>query len=523
MERFTGPHAYEELVERMAAGHGDVHGSGPFRRLFGTRHAWLAHRYLASLGRSGRADRFVTLQTDDEIDRVRAFLARREADEQPSEIRFVLPHVLGPGLPELYAWDDKVGVCRLVEGETVVEITSSAAQAAGTAASLAFLWSAATDVFAVTGGTSEMTALERNIDGRRELINLTYGYPVQLNPAWIREHESSVTSDVLERADPYALAAQICDYFTRFFAAPRAYLTDTASEALAVALATVTRSPGDEVLLLDNGFDAYPGLLSMCQARPVYVPRRPDDGLDVEAVRRRLTRRTAAFLLCQPENPLGTVHTAEEVEELMALCTERGICLVADHTFSLLSPYGVEVPLVSKLRGAERLSYVVIGDTGKIVGLHGTKVGVLLPSADMEARVVSSLDNLFFQMATPKLHVLAAILSDARFPAYAAELNAAVARNYAYIRDNLDRAIRVIRPQATSMCLLDVSELGVSDRRFADRLAREHGVALVPGAFFYKGPSEPVVDVVRAALARPHAQIVEAVSRMNAFASTLTR
>ena len=60
-------------------------------------------------------------------------------------------------------------------------------------------------------------------------------------------------------------------------------------------------------------------------------------------------------------------------------------------------------------------------------------------------------------------------------------------------------------------------------RKVYQDAAKRHGVALVPGAFFYKGPSEPVVDLVRAALARPHAQIVEAVSRMNAFASTLTR
>src|SRR5207253_11183631 len=96
--------------------------------------------------------------------------------------------------------------------------------------------------------------------------------------------------------------------------ADRVIVTAGSQEALYLALTTLV-DEGDEVLLPDPGFVAYPAIVRMAGGRPVFysMPRGRDFGFDVEEFSRRLTPRTVAVVTISPSNPTGRVLSAEDL------------------------------------------------------------------------------------------------------------------------------------------------------------------------------------------------------------------
>src|SRR5262249_5246975 len=184
------------------------------------------------------------------------------------------------------------------------------------------------------------------------------------------------------------------------------------SEALLVAIDTAIREPGDEVLLLDNGFDTYPGFVATCKGNPVFVPRGVRNELDVEALEARISPRARAVLVTQPENPLGLVHRSRILQRLAHLCSSRGLVLIMDCAFLELSPWQLKIPIITRLKRPSNLEFLVIGDTGKIISYRGLRLGALAVSPGLRDRAVERFANLFARLDLIRLHFLASTLAD---------------------------------------------------------------------------------------------------------------
>lgn len=111
-------------------------------------------------------------------------------------------------------------------------------------------------------------------------------------------------------------------------------ITCGVQEGLAVALLGLV-GPGDEVLVPDPGFVAYPNLVRMAGATPVTYPLDPAQGwrLDPQAVAARITPRTRAILLNSPSNPTGATHARADLEAVLALCVQHDLIWVSDEIY----------------------------------------------------------------------------------------------------------------------------------------------------------------------------------------------
>ena len=96
-------------------------------------------------------------------------------------------------------------------------------------------------------------------------------------------------------------------------------ITVGVSEALAAAMAAVI-DPGDEVILAEPSYVAYVPDIIFAGGQPVFVPRRPEDGwqLDPDAVEAAITPRTKALFLGFPNNPTGAVLEPDTIRALAA-------------------------------------------------------------------------------------------------------------------------------------------------------------------------------------------------------------
>ena len=110
--------------------------------------------------------------------------------------------------------------------------------------------------------------------------------------------------------------------------------TAGSQEALYLALMTLV-DEGDEVLLPDPGFVAYPTIVRMAGGRPVYyrLPAAQDFGFDEEEFRHALTPRTKVVVCISPSNPTGRTISREQLTAMASALDGRDVYVISDEIY----------------------------------------------------------------------------------------------------------------------------------------------------------------------------------------------
>ncbi len=146
-------------------------------------------------------------------------------------------------------------------------------------------------------------------------------------------------------------------------------ITTGASGALMLALCC-TVNPGDEVILFDPYFVAYPHLVTLAGGTAVHVDTYPDFQLDVDRVKAAITPRTKAILANSPMNPTGVVVARDRQRDLARLAQERGILLISDEIYR---GFCYDEPFASLADFHEEV--LVVDGFGKSYGMTGWRLG----------------------------------------------------------------------------------------------------------------------------------------------------
>ena len=125
----------------------------------------------------------------------------------------------------------------------------------------------------------------------------------------------------------------------------------------------------------------------------------------VDKIKEKITPRTKAILLCNPNNPTGTVYTKTELEMLLRICEERKLFLIVDETYREFI-YDGQKPL-SILHLADKHPLVIVIDSlSKRFSLCGARLGCLIT---FNEQVMSATTNMAqARLASPTLEQVAA-------------------------------------------------------------------------------------------------------------------
>lgn len=110
-------------------------------------------------------------------------------------------------------------------------------------------------------------------------------------------------------------------------------VTSGTSGGLALALLT-TVNPGDEVILFEPYFVAYPNLVTLAGGIPVVINTYEDHfQINIDKVRARITPKTKAILFSCPSNPTGVTLDVSVLKSLAELAQEKGLLLISDEIY----------------------------------------------------------------------------------------------------------------------------------------------------------------------------------------------
>jgi aminotransferase len=327
-------------------------------------------------------------------------------------------------------------------------------------------------------------------------INLSQGFPdfdppELLKQAAMKEMAGSHHQYAITWGDPLlrqALARKI-DRFTGAAVDPERELVVTcgATEAMMVAMMTVC-DPGDRVGLFSPFYENYGADAILCGATPVHVRlQTPDFTFDPADLRRAFEGGLKAFVLCNPSNPTGKVFTRSELEQIAALAEEFDTFVLTDEVYEhIVFPPHQHIPFFTLPGMAERT--LSCSSLSKTFCITGWRLGYVHAAPKLIAQARKVHDFLTVGAAAPLQRAIVAGLDlpDSYYHGLAVE--------YAEKRDillsYLDRTgLPYTRPQGAYYVMVDISSFGyASDVEFARWLAKEIGVAGVPGSSFFAYP-----------------------------------
>ena len=153
-------------------------------------------------------------------------------------------------------------------------------------------------------------------------------------------------------------------------------VTSGAKEALFIAMQVLCES-GDEVILPAPYWVSYAEQAKMAGATVVPVETTaPDWKLTPAALRRYLTPRTRALLLCTPNNPTGAVYSDAELAALAEVIGDRDMAVVVDEIYARIS----YVPVGRWLRAAPNFAdrTLIVDGVSKAYAMTGWRLGWLV-------------------------------------------------------------------------------------------------------------------------------------------------
>jgi alanine-synthesizing transaminase len=271
------------------------------------------------------------------------------------------------------------------------------------------------------------------------------------------------------------------------------FMGNGVSELILMCLEALLDS-GDEVLVPSPDYPLWTAAVALAGGRAVHYPCKPEDGFvpSIEAIEARITPRTRAVVLINPNNPTGAVYPASTVEAIARLAERRGLILFSDEIYDrILYDGAAHVPAATR---CEDTLCVTFGGLSKVYRACGLRVGWAIFSG----RKDHARDYL------EGLEVLASLRLCSNVPGQWAVQTALGGHQSIYeltseagrlgrqrraLVDGIERStfLRCVRPMGALYAFpsVDRSSIeGFSDSRFAMELLEREHVLVAPGTSF---------------------------------------
>lgn len=288
-------------------------------------------------------------------------------------------------------------------------------------------------------------------------------------------------------------------------------------EAIAATL-LASIDDGDEVLVVSPTYASYLPAIRLAGGVPRFVALKEDANfdLDPEAIDEAAGRRTRALLLCNPNNPTGTVFSRQQTQRMLRVAEEHDLLVITDEVYKDFV-YGEQPIFSAAMEPSARERVVRVCSFSKAYGMTGWRVGFLHGPAERVNDILTVHDALV--TCAPVVSQYAALAALEQGEPFVAEFRAEFRRRRDHVIERLDALSHVFdyqKPNASYFFfprVKDTVRWARDSQRLAAELLEQAHVALVPGVAF--GPTGEAH--LRLCYARPAADIDVAFDRLTDY------
>lgn len=163
----------------------------------------------------------------------------------------------------------------------------------------------------------------------------------------------------------------------------RVYLGNGVSELIMMTLQALL-DPGDEVLIPAPDYPLWTAATSLAGGTPVHYLCDEADGWNpsVEDIRAKVTPRTKAIVVINPNNPTGAVYSREVLEQIVQIAREHSLLILADEIYDRILYDGAQHHSVAALApDLLCLTYNGLSKTYRVAGYRAGWVAITGPTA----------------------------------------------------------------------------------------------------------------------------------------------
>jgi methionine transaminase len=365
-------------------------------------------------------------------------------------------------------------------------------------------------------GTTIFTVMSA-LANQHKAINLSQGFPDFDSPPALLEavdrHMAAQRNQYAPMAGVLALREAIAAkiellYGTSYHPDSEITVTAGATQAIFTAVAAVI-GPGDEAIVFEPVYDSYIPSIELNGGRAVICRLEiPGYGVNWQAVRAAITPRTKMILINSPNNPMGSVLSAADLDELAAIVRDTNIVVLSDEVYEHVVFDGRKHVSVAAHPELSQRSFV-ISSFGKTYHVTGWKVAYCVAPAALMSEFRKAHQFVVFTVNSVMQYALADFMTNT---SWYAELGALYQQKRDQFRALIARTPFELLPCAGTyfQCVRYLGD--EADVAYTRRLTIDIGVATIPVSAFYADGFD--AHVIRFCFAKSTATLEAAASRL---------
>jgi aminotransferase len=248
---------------------------------------------------------------------------------------------------------------------------------------------------------------------------------------------------------------------------------------------TGTVNPGEEVILLEPYFMAYSNLVEYCGAKEIGVALDEEKGyrLNLEALNEKVTKKSKMIVLCNPNNPSGTVFSKQELKGIAEIAEDNDLLILSDEVYCEFLWDGRKHTSIASLPGMKERT-IISSSFSKTFAMTGWRLGYILADEFIAKKLqkipLGYRTNTFVQIAGVEA------LKGSWKPIEEMIKEYDKRRNFMVPRLNNVDKLRCNTPEGAFYLFPSFKDLNVKSETFCESLLKKKKILARPGTAFGK-------------------------------------
>ncbi len=242
--------------------------------------------------------------------------------------------------------------------------------------------------------------------------------------------------------------------------------------------------PGDEVVMPDPCYPAYPNYVSFLGGVPKLIRTHADEGFRyrLDELRAAIGPRTRAIMITSPSNPTGHVLSPDDMKALAQLAEETGVYIASDEIYHGLNFCGPDHTILEYTDRA-----FVLNGFSKAYAMTGWRLGYLIAPREF-VRPAEKIQQNFFLAANAFVQQAGVVALTQAGPDVTRMRELYDERRRFLVPALREAGLRIdCEPCGAFYVFADASAWGSDSLDLCRRMLEEAGVACAPGVDFGPG------------------------------------
>lgn len=135
-------------------------------------------------------------------------------------------------------------------------------------------------------------------------------------------------------------------------------------------------NPDDEILIPTPYWVSYPQITKLLNCKPIFIKTKKVNNFKITSddISKNMTSKTKLIIINNPCNPTGSVYTKKELNEIVELCYNNNIYILADEIYEKICYNNNFVSVASLNENAKSIT-ITINGLSKSCAMTGLRIG----------------------------------------------------------------------------------------------------------------------------------------------------